>query len=421
MYIVTEAFSLWGIPIKYLSLLVLVVQNSALILVMRYTRASVPEDQLYLASTAVVMSEVMKALVCITLLYFAPAPGKRTLKKLVKNLNRELILQWRETMKLAIPAGLYLIQVGSNLLFLSIVKDHYVFTNYFQKNNLQYLAVSNLDAATFQVTYQLKILTTAFFSVIILRRSLNKMKWISITLLTIGIALVVLPRNATLSSFGSFLTQTTLSDDRSADVTDAVDNVGNQSNVKGYVAVLLACFLSGLAGVYFEKILKSPVVKPQPKYTRFESVNTDKENSDDATSRKSSVELDQEDPLNAMEDEGVPQSAQVWVRNIQMSMFSLLFGLVFVVALQDGRKVVTEGFFAHYNALTWLVISIQAIGGLIVALVVKYADNILKGFATSISIILSMLISVWLFNFIISGPFVLGAALVIFATRLYGM
>ncbi|KAM3589126.1 hypothetical protein VKS41_000003 [Umbelopsis sp. WA50703] len=395
---VTEAFSLWGIPLKYLSLLVLVVQNSALILVMRYTRASVPEDQLYLASTAVVMSEVMKALACISLLYFAPPPGKRTLKKLVRNLNRELILQWRETMKLAIPAGLYLIQ-----------------------NNLQYLAVSNLDAATFQVTYQLKILTTAFFSVIILRRSLNKMKWISITLLTIGIALVVLPRNATLSSFGSFLTQTTLSDDRSADVTDAVDNVGNQSNVKGYIAVLLACFLSGLAGVYFEKILKSPVVKPQPKYTRFESVNTDKENTDDATSRKSSVELDQEDPLNAMEDDGVPQSAQVWVRNIQMSLFSMLFGLVFVVALQDGRKVVTEGFFAHYNALTWLVISIQAIGGLIVALVVKYADNILKGFATSISIILSMLVSVWLFNFIISGPFVLGAALVIFATRLYGM
>ncbi|CAM0135403.1 unnamed protein product [Umbelopsis sp. WA50703] len=398
MHVVTEAFSLWGIPLKYLSLLVLVVQNSALILVMRYTRASVPEDQLYLASTAVVMSEVMKALACISLLYFAPPPGKRTLKKLVRNLNRELILQWRETMKLAIPAGLYLIQ-----------------------NNLQYLAVSNLDAATFQVTYQLKILTTAFFSVIILRRSLNKMKWISITLLTIGIALVVLPRNATLSSFGSFLTQTTLSDDRSADVTDAVDNVGNQSNVKGYIAVLLACFLSGLAGVYFEKILKSPVVKPQPKYTRFESVNTDKENTDDATSRKSSVELDQEDPLNAMEDDGVPQSAQVWVRNIQMSLFSMLFGLVFVVALQDGRKVVTEGFFAHYNALTWLVISIQAIGGLIVALVVKYADNILKGFATSISIILSMLVSVWLFNFIISGPFVLGAALVIFATRLYGM
>ncbi|CAO3678620.1 unnamed protein product [Umbelopsis ramanniana] len=394
---VSETISLWGIPLKYLSLIILVVQNSALILVMRYTRASVPEDQLYLASTAVVMSEVMKALACIGLLFFAPSPGKRTFKRLVRNLNRELIVQWRETLKLSIPAGLYLIQ-----------------------NNLQYLAVSNLDAATFQVTYQLKIITTAFFSVIILRRSLNKLKWIAITLLTVGIALVVLPRNATLSTFGSFLSQTTLSDDRSDDMDDAVDSVGNQSNLKGYVAVLLACFLSGLAGVYFEKILKSPVVKPQPKYTRFESVG-DKELGDDTNSRKSSVELDEEDPVSGMEDDSVPQSAQVWVRNIQMSLWSLLFGLVFVVGIQDGRKVVTDGFFAHYNVLTWVVISIQAIGGLIVALVVKYADNILKGFATSISIILSMLVSVWLFNFIISGPFVLGAALVIFATRLYGM
>lgn len=393
----SETTLIWGVPLKYLSLIILVVQNSALILVMRYTRASVPEDQLYLASTAVVMSEVMKALVCIALLFFAPPPGKRTFKRLARNLNRELIVQWRETLKLSIPAGLYLIQ-----------------------NNLQYLAVSNLDAATFQVTYQLKIITTAFFSVIILRRSLNKLKWIAITLLTIGIALVVLPRNATLSTFGSFLSQTTLSDDRSDDMDDAVDSVGNQSNLKGYVAVLLACFLSGLAGVYFEKILKSPVVKPQPKYTRFESVG-DKELGEDSNSRKSSVELDEEDPVSGMEDDGVPQSAQVWVRNIQMSLFSLLFGLIFVVGIQDGRKVATDGFFAHYNILTWVVISIQAIGGLIVALVVKYADNILKGFATSISIILSMLVSVWLFNFVISGPFVLGAALVIFATRLYGM
>jgi UDP-sugar transporter A1/2/3 len=108
---VSETLSLWGIPLKYLSLLVLVVQNSALILVMRYTRASASEDQLYLASTAVVMSEVMKALVCIALLYFAPPPSKRSLKKLARNLNRELIVQWRETLKLSIPAGLYLIQV----------------------------------------------------------------------------------------------------------------------------------------------------------------------------------------------------------------------------------------------------------------------------------------------------------------------
>ncbi len=60
----------------------------------------------------------------------------------------------RDCFKLAVPAVLYVIQ-----------------------NNLQYMAASNLDVATFQVTYQMKILTTAFFSVVMLRKRLSNVKW----------------------------------------------------------------------------------------------------------------------------------------------------------------------------------------------------------------------------------------------------
>lgn len=101
-----------GIPIKYLSLIILVVQNSALILVMRYTRANVPADQLYLASTAVVMSEVLKSTACLLLLYSNFDSKKRSPQRLISLLNRELIQKWRQTIKLAFPAGLYLIQVS---------------------------------------------------------------------------------------------------------------------------------------------------------------------------------------------------------------------------------------------------------------------------------------------------------------------
>ena len=39
---------------------------------------------------------------------------------------------------------------------------------------------------------------------------------------------------------------------------------------------------------------------------------------------------------------------------------------------------------------------IKALGGLVIAAVIKYADNILKGFATSLSIILSSVCSYFL-------------------------
>ncbi|KAI8339696.1 nucleotide-sugar transporter-domain-containing protein [Chlamydoabsidia padenii] len=407
------------IPLKYLSLLVLVVQNSALILVMRYTRASVPDDQLYLASTAVVMSEVIKGLACVGLLHYSGPPHHRSLQRLTSLLYRELVSNWRETAKLAIPATLYLIQ-----------------------NNLQYVAATNLDAATFQVTYQLKILTTAFFSVVILKRSLVRLKWIALGLLTFGIALVVLPKDASAAAMAYFIGNSEDASTLDQQSTVDMNDVGNQSNPKGFFAVLMACVLSGLAGVYFEKILKAPPTKPMPEVV---NTRTDEEiigaeeggKSDDGTDERGTakrvvvVDHDEDDgqdgiglrDIHDRRDDVVQtqQQNQLWVRNLQMSFFSILLGLIFVVLLQDGATIVERGFFVNYNGLTWLVIAIQAFGGLVVALVVKYADNILKGFATSISIILSSLVSVWFFNFTLSGTFILGTALVIYSTYLYGL
>ncbi|CAO0799998.1 unnamed protein product [Mucor circinelloides] len=344
--------------LKYVSLLTLVIQNSALILSMRYTRASVPADKLYLASTAVLMSEVIKTLVCLVVVYrLLPSHG-RSLRKLYNFLYRELVINWKETIKLALPAILYLIQ-----------------------NNLQYVAATNLDAATFQVTYQLKILTTAFFSVVMLDRRLSRTKWAALAILTTGIALVVLPKDAIHQLLGW----------EQMLVEKEANKIGNQSNAKGLVSVLAACILSGIAGVYFEKIVKS------------------------AAPHKDASKMD-----SFLYDSDQAAKIQLWIRNIQLSIFSVLLGGVFVVGLQDGPAIWRDGFFQNYSVMTWIVIMIQAGGGLIVGLVVRYADNILKGFATSISIILSSIISYWLFQFDVSILFGLGALIVVYATYLYG-
>ena len=52
-----------------------------------------------------------------------------------------------------------------------------------------------------------------------------------------------------------------------------------------------------------------------------------------------------------------------------------------------------------YDGTTWVVICLQVLGGFAVAMVVTYADNIIKGFATSISIILSSCLASVLLDF----------------------
>ena len=63
---------------------------------------------------------------------------------------------------------------------------------YLVQNNLLYVAASNLDVATYQITYQLKILTTAVFAVLMLNKKLIKTQWISLVILVIGVAMVQL-------------------------------------------------------------------------------------------------------------------------------------------------------------------------------------------------------------------------------------
>lgn len=109
----------------------------------------------------------------------------------------------------------------------------------------------------------------------------------------------------------------------------------------------------------------------------------------------------------------------VWLRNIQLGIYGTIIGLI-GMRVKDGDKIDEKGLLFGYTSVVWIVIFMQAFGGLLVAVVVKYADNILKGFATSFAIIISCVVSVHLFDFHISGQFLLGAALVISAVLLYG-
>lgn len=71
-------------------------------------------------------------------------------------------------------------------------------------------------------------------------------------------------------------------------------------------------------------------------------------------------------------------------------MFGFFFAL-FNAYYSDGNKIRENGFFYGYNLIVIMCIALQAFGGLVVAAVIKYADNILKAFASSLSIIISVI------------------------------
>lgn len=79
----------------------------------------------------------------------------------------------------------------------------------------------------------------------------------------------------------------------------------------------------------------------------------------------------------------------------------------------------TNGFFYGYSSVVWFVIFLQAVGGLVVAVVVKYADNILKGFAASASIVTSSILCMAFFDFHPTMQFAIGAILVNYSMYLY--
>jgi len=311
--------------LKYLSLGVLILQTTSLVMILRYSRtlSSKIGSTQYLSSTAVVVVEVVKVVTCCLIVFYQKS---FSLCDCLQSLKVEIVGKPVETVKMLVPSGLYVIQ-----------------------NNLLYVALTNLDAATYQVTYQLKILTTAIFSVIVLNKKLETFQWIALILLVIGVSLVQLPSSSDRSQWTVSL---------------------SRSQLLGLAAVIAACFSSGFAGVYFEKILK----------------NTQQ---------------------------------SLWIRNIQLGVFGLLFGSLGVL-INDYAQVREAGFFQGYNKFTWIVISLQAFGGILVAIVIKYADNILKSFAASLSIVLSVVFSYFVLNDINSSRFfLLGTAVVLGATLLY--
>eukprot|EP00070_Physeter_catodon_P036572 XP_028343466.1 UDP-N-acetylglucosamine transporter-like [Physeter catodon] len=308
------------LSMKSVTLLLLVMQTVASVIMIRLV--SVPHVSLssaaeaeggktcdspvrFLNTTVVALAEVFKFVASFLVLW--AETGFAQPAKTLRRLRFGLFANPADTLKLGVPASLYTLQ-----------------------NNLVFVALANLSGAVYQVTYQMKILTTAVLSVIVLGKRLSTSKWVSLLLLTLGVTLIELatlrtsPQAAATRGLsrgdlqkpitsvatgdlshlcnsppGAAAAVETAEAVRRAEAVEGAvgklaDKGGRREQEKGehvtnsgdlavgLAAVLAACFTSAFAGVYLEKILQET---PHP-YARVSTQTADEAADDKELTKK---------------------------------------------------------------------------------------------------------------------------------------
>jgi len=339
-------------------LLALVAQNTLYLIFLRISKA--PEHPKYSTGVALAFVEGIKLFVCAIVVFFT---GDTNLK----------LAAWDPLMTtlhprdLARRISLFTRRVAQTSGPMAIPALIYSVQNMLVMQSAKYLPTVLLTAAN-----QTKIITTAFFSVTMLGRHLKRHQILAIPILVAGVFLLSLPNPKQMA------TATTTA---AAALRQQQQQQERQSNLlAGLLLMGGGVMCSGFAGVYTEKLLK----------------NT--------------------------------RGPGLWARNAQISFYGVLSALVWSIMGNksgggDHGSGIGDGGPGHlmygFDLSVWLAVVLLAAGGLIVSLVMKYADNIVKGFSVGVSLCLLAVVSPIVFGDSFSFGNLIGIKLVISATFVY--
>jgi UDP-sugar transporter A1/2/3 len=207
---------------------------------------------------------------------------------------------------------------------------------YFINNNLTFWVLARVDVTTYQLVAQLKILFTAMLFRFMLKKSIGYYQYLAIWQLACGVAVSQIPR---------------------ADMSHAE----RASSLEGVAALVFFCFISGLAGVYNEKLLKD-------------------------------------------------NPASIHFQNVLLYSWGIIMNLLGV--LHDKKAISEEGFFHGWNFWTVVLVTNNALVGLAISAILKYADNIARVYAASGALLVTMACSVVFLHDTVSPQLLLGIAVV---------
>ncbi|NXR08546.1 S35A4 protein, partial [Semnornis frantzii] len=215
---------------------------------------------------------------------------------------------------------------------------------YAANNNLVVHMQLFMDPSTFQVLSNLKILSTALLYSLLLRQRLGGRRWLGLLLLlAAGVSY----------SWGGL------------QAPGSPSGMQLHITLPGLLLLSLYCFISGLAAVYTEAILKTQTL-----------------------------------PLS--------------LQNLFLYAFGVLFNSLGY--LWSGAQ---GGFLQGFSPWVLLIVASQALNGLLMSLVMKHSSNITRLFVISCSILANALLSVALFQLQLTLLFFLAVGCVALALHLY--
>lgn len=144
--------------------------------------------------------------------------------------------------------------------------------------------------------------------------------------------------------------------------------------IQGYMLGILSACLSALAGVYTEFLMKK---------------NND----------------------------------SLYWQNVQLYTFGAIFNMARLI-VDDFRSGFEKGpwwgrLFYGYSISTWMVVLNLGSSGLLVSWLMKYADNIVKVYSSSMAMLLTMILSVYMFNFKPTLQLFLGIIICMMSVHMY--